>query len=488
MSNPTLNCDGYKLGHRAQYPDGTEKVQSNWTPRGSRVEGQEEVYFLGLQYFLQKELGEWENFFISDIDAVSAVYESRVNGYLGPNNVGTQHLRDLHDLGFIPLVFKAVPEGSCVPVGVPQMIVENTDERFGWLVNYFETILSATLWMPCTSATTASRLRRILDKWADHTGSPAEFVDWQGHDFSFRGMAGLESACMSGMGHLAFFTGTDTIPAIEFIETYYGRRLPKDYFIGGSVAATEHSVMCAGGESTELETFDRLLSTVYPTGILSVVSDSWDLWSVLTVILPELHAKIIAREGKLVIRPDSGDPVKIVCGDPDAEEGSPVYKGVIQLLWETFGGTTNEKGFKVLDEHVGCIYGDSINDVRMEAICAGLAANGFASCNMVFGVGSYSYQFVTRDTYNFAMKATWVQINGEPHDIFKDPKTDSGTKKSAKGRLAVLENEDGSLYLINQATPAEEAESVLTTVWEDGNFVRYEPFNIIRERALASVR
>lgn len=487
MTNPTLNCDGYKLGHRAQYPDGTERVQSNWTPRTSRIEGQQEVYFLGLQYFLQKELGGWEDFFISDIDAVCTRYTNRVNGYLGPNSVGDEHLRDLHTLGYLPLEFRAVPEGSAVPIGVPQLIVENTDDQFGWLVNYFETILSTTLWMPCTSATTASRLRKILDRYAGLTGSPQEFVDWQGHDFSFRGMAGLEAACMSGMGHLAFFTGTDTIPALEFIETYYGRNLPTDYFIGGSVSATEHSVMCAGGELSELETFDRLLSEVYPTGILSVVSDTWDLWKVLTEVLPQLHAKITAREGKLVIRPDSGDPVKIVCGDPDADVDSPAFKGVIELLWEVFGGDVNEKGFKVLDQHIGCIYGDSINDIRMEAICAGLAHKGFASCNMVFGVGSFSYQFVTRDTYGFAMKATWVQINGKGHDIFKDPVTDNGVKKSAKGRLAVLRNGDGGLYLVNQATEEQEKDSVLKVVWRDGAFLRYDSFDKIRERALASL-
>lgn len=495
--NPATLIDGYKLDHRRQYPEGTEKVYSNWTPRETRIPEITKVTFLGLQYFLQHYLmDEWdEKFFVPFQSSVVEKYQRTVNNYLGPNTIGTDHIAALHKLGYLPLVFRAIPEGTAVPLRVPMFTVENTHPDFFWLTNYFETLLSNVLWLPSTSATTALRMRRLLDEWAVKTGGSLDFVNWQGHDFSFRGMGGIEAACLSGMGHLIAFTGTDTLPAIEFIERYYGDGLAKNYLIGGSVAATEHSVMCAGGETNETETFARLIK-LYPGGILSVVSDTWDLWKILTVTIPKLKEAVLGRTGgKLVIRPDSGDPVKIVCGDPDAPKGTPEWKGVVELLYETFGGKLTERGYVVLDEHIGVIYGDSINYDRAKAMVEGLAAKGFASTNVVLGMGSYNYQHVTRDTFGFAMKATWVQIKGQGMDIFKTPLTDTDrTKYSAKGRLAVLRPAHGSaetpadaMVLVNQATPEQEAASLLREVWRDGNFVVKENFAIIRERALKPV-
>ena len=482
MFEPTLLIDGYKLDHRRQYPPGTEFIYSNFTPRSSRVPGQSEVVFLGLQYFLQRYLDDGlERFFEDTSRSTLQRYQKRIDAYLGPNSIGTDHIRAWQDLGYTPLRFRAVPEGICVPVGVPMFTVENTHAEFAWLVNYYETLLSSVLWMPCTSATSAYRLRRLLDRAAWETGSPLAFVDWQGHDFSFRGMPGLEAAALSGMGHLLFFRGTDTLPALDLIEEYYPPT--HDTAIGGSVAATEHSVMCAGGAGSEEATFARLLD-LYPSGIVSVVSDTWDLWHVLTELLPTLRERILARDGKLVIRPDSGDPVKIVCGDPAAAEGSPARKGVIELLWDLFGGSTTATGFRLLDPHIGCLYGDAISYDRATAILLQLEAKRFASGNIVFGVGSYTYQYVTRDTYNFAMKATWAQIYGVGMSLFKKPVTDSGMKYSARGRLAVVPGASGRLELVEEATPADMAASVLRTVWEDGYFARgRESFDTLRARA-----
>jgi len=232
----------------------------------------------------------------------------------------------------------------------------------------------------------------------------------------------------------------------------------------------------------ERNTFRRLLQ-LYPTGIVSVVSDTMDLWNVVTNIVVELKQEILARDGKLVIRPDSGDPVKIICGDPYAPPGTPAHKGVVECLWDVFGGTITDEGYKMLDSHIGCIYGDSITDERAIAILEGLAQKEFASANIVLGVGSFNYTYVTRDTFGFAVKATWCQINGEGHDIFKDPVTDNGLKKSAKGRLAVLQDDNGEVTLVNQATPEQEAQSILTKVWENGVWFRRESFDVIRERA-----
>ena len=479
--NSLLNTDGYKVDHRRQYPANTSLVYSNWTPRKSRIKGIDEVVFFGLQYFIKKYLQEdfTLNFFSKTKDEVVKSYGRRINSFLGENQVGVQHIEALHDLGYLPIKIKALPEGSRVPIRVPMFTVYNTLPEFFWLTNYFETLLSTTVWLPCTSATLALEYRKILDEYANETSSLESFVDWQAHDFSMRGMAGLEACCMSSAGHLLSFKGTDTIPAIDFLEAYYNADADKE-IIGGSVAATEHSVMCMGTKAGEFETFKRLITEVYSTGIVSIVSDSWDLWKVLTVYLPKLKNEVLNREGKVVIRPDSGDPVKIICGNFEADNEFE-RKGVIELLWELFGGKVNEKGDKELDEHIGAIYGDSITLDRAREICARLKSKGFASTNIVLGIGSYTYQYNTRDTFGFAMKATYGEVNGEGRAIFKDPITDDGTKKSARGLLKV-ERVNNKFTLIDEVSWEDEEKGELEIVFENGKLIREHSLIEIRKK------
>lgn len=475
-----MMTDVYKLGHIEQYRlAGTpEVVYSNWTNRGSRIEGVNHVVHFGLQAFLAK-LDDWfAPFFAADEDLVCALYEERLTQILGPNTIGSEHIRALHRRGYLPLTFSGVKEGTPVPVRVPSFVFWNTDPEFFWLTNYIESIVSAEIWQPSTSATIARELRRVLDEGAARTGGDPAAVDWQGHDFSFRGMSSVETAAASGAGHLLAFAGTDSLPSLDWIERYYGGE-----YLAGSVPATEHSVMCTGTSVLgEREMFSRLID-LYPTGIFSVVSDSFDLWAVLTDFLPAMKDRIMARDGKMVIRPDSGDPVDILCGTArELGAGStPAERGVIELLWDTFGGTVNEAGFKELDSHIGAIYGDSINRERAIQIIDRLAAKGFASTNVVFGVGSFTYQYNTRDTFMSAVKATWAQLDGVGYDLQKDPITDNGTKKSARGRLAVTRDAQGELQLIERATPADEAASEMQPVWTDGEFVRQQTFAEVRE-------
>jgi nicotinamide phosphoribosyltransferase len=308
-----------------------------------------------------------------------------------------------------------------------------------------------------------------------------------------RGMDSVDAVISSGLGHLTSFMGTDSLPTIYGARKYYAA----EGQVGGSVPATEHSVMCAGSKESEVETFRRLLQT-YPTGILSVVSDTWDLWKVCTEHIVTLKEEILARDGKLVIRPDSGDPVDIICGTyqcltiPDnIKPLRPQEKGVIELLWDVFGGTINDQGYKVLDSHIGAIYGDSITIDRANEICSRLEAKGFASTNVVLGIGSFTYQYNTRDTFGFAMKATYVEkttktigrglddrYTTEGIEIFKDPITDDGVKKSAKGLLKV--NEDMSLT--DQVNWDEEATGMLKTLYVDGVFESYTDFKTIKEK------
>lgn len=482
--NPLMLIDFYKADHRRQYPDGTEMVYSNFTPRKSRQEENDKLVFFGLQYFVKEYLiKQWqEGFFNVPKEKVVADYKRRMDNALGKDSIPVEHIAELHDLGYLPLIVKGLPEGTIVSQKIPVVTVYNTNPKFFWLTNYLESLMSAILWKPSTSATTAFQYRKIFEQYARNTVSDTniDFVYWQGHDFSFRGMSGIEDACMSAAGHLLSFYGTDTVPAIDFHEIYYNANSDKE-LIGGSVPATEHSVMCMGTKDNEIGTFERLVSELYPKGIVSIVSDTWDFWQVITDYLPKLKSKILARDGKVVIRPDSGDPVKIIIGDKDASVGSPEYKGAIECMWEVFGGTTTDKGYKLLDSHIGLIYGDSITLQRQKAILEGLKEKGFASFNVVLGIGSYTYEYVTRDTFGFAMKATYGEVNKEARNIFKDPKTDNGTKKSAKGLLQVTETEDG-LKLKDECSWDEEKKGLLQVVYENGKLINEQSLSQIRMR------
>lgn len=480
MSSPLTAIDFYKADHRSQYPKGTELVFSNWTPRSSRIEAIEQVVMFGLQYYVREYLvTRWNrDFFERPKREVVGRYARRMRN--AGITIEVDHIEALHDLGYLPLEIRALPEGTEVPVGVPMLVMWNTDPAFFWLTNYLETSMSSIIWGPCTSATLALRYRRILERWVSETGGDLDFVAWQGHDFSYRGMYGTEAAMLSGAGHLVSFTGTDTVAAIDFLEDFYEADSDHE-LVGGSVPATEHSVMCMGTQVGEIETFHRLITDLYPSGIISIVSDTWDYWRVWTEYLPQLKEEILARDGTVTIRPDSGDPVSVLVGDPDAAPGSPEHRGSFELAWELFGGTINDKGYKVLDPHINLIYGDSITPERCEAICSGLAAKGFVPTS-VFGIGSYTYQYNTRDTFGFAMKATAGVVDGELREIFKDPATGSGLKKSARGLLAVDRNEHGDLVLTEQTTWDHVLNCEFEPVFRDGRELRTETLAGVRAR------
>ena len=520
------------------YEPGMTKLYSNGTCRKSRLEGVNQVVVFGIQHFCLEYLikkfnedffgEESENTFNHTRDIYRK--EAVIKEYKRHCPVDTTHIEALWDLGYLPIEIKALDEGTLCPIGVPMLTITNTLPEFAWLVNYLETLISASIWQSYTSATIAHEYKKILTKYCLETDEKnIEFINWQGHDFSMRGMSSVESSILSGMGHLLSFTGTDTIPAIYQLEKSYNA----SGLIGASVPATEHSVMCMGTKESEINTFKRLLD-LYPTGILSVVSDTWDLWKVCTEYLPLLKDQILARDGKLVIRPDSGDPVDIICGTNPKDylerkseknrrfvKGKFIreaeYKGVIELLWDVFGGTINDQGYKVLDPHIGAIYGDSITLERAKEICERLKAKGFASTNVVFGIGSYTYQYNTRDTFGFAMKATYGEITHkqlplvfeyshdrvfpevdetilerkdviECREIWKDPITDDGTKKSKKGLLQVNQTinphvqENGQIWVKDQCTWEQEKTGLLTTVFKNGKLVKYTTLEEIRNK------
>ena len=516
MKETILLTDGYKLGHHFQYPKGTEMVYSNWTPRSCKYfpEASEGSVVFGIQYLIKEYLIKQfnENFF--NLPKAQAIMEfhDRVDNFVGISNVGIKHIEALYDLGYLPIEIKALPEGSVCPIRVPMMTIKNTLPEFFWLTNYLETLISSVLWLPCTSATSARLYKKELKRHAKRTSFPGDVnIGFACHDFSMRGMAGIEAAIVSGMAHMTSFCGSETIPAIRAVEEYYNADSSKE-LVAATVPATEHSVMCAGGKEDELETFRRLICEVYPNGIVSIVSDTWDFWQVVEDFLPKLKKEIMARDGRVVIRPDSGDPVDIICGlrtnphfntriveghyyccyapfDIDSEyveisEGQ--YYGAYYMLGKIFGWNTTDTGFRYPSTKIGLLYGDSITLERQKQIYLRLEGAGMAACNLVLGVGSFTYQFKSRDSLGFAVKATACKINGELKEIFKQPKTDDGTKNSLKGLIAIYE-ENGTYVAKDCVSEAEEMEGALEPVFVNGSLVKDYSLSEIRERIDASI-
>lgn len=514
---PIFAIDGYKLSHRQQYPEGTSFVYGNFTPRTNKhfstpVFEDPSLIWMGTQAFLKTWLIDAfnEDFFSKPKEEVVGWFKEVVDAYLGEGTVPIDGIEALHDLGYLPLHIKSIPEGTLVQMKLPALTIQNTKPEFFWLVNYLETLLSAELWPVATAATTAFNYRVLSEIFADATCDDNSHIMWQCHDFAARGNMGMFSNGLTGLGHLSSFRGTDSVYALVRARENYGVETP-NYLYAGSVPATEHSVMCMGTQDSEIGTFRRLITELYPNGIVSIVSDTWDYWQVINKFLPELKGEVLARDGKVVIRPDSGDPADIICGRQDVvklgnayyPEASVYYstdtreepilignpepipewevKGTIELLWEIFGGHVNSKGFKVLDPHIGLIYGDSITLDRAQDIFNRLRDKGFASSNVVLGIGSFTYQYVTRDTFGFAMKATYGVVNGEGRAIQKDPKTDDGTKKSLKGLMKHTFHSNTSSWSVeDNVSPKEERESDLPTVFLNGELVNKTDIEQIR--------
>lgn len=490
--HPLILKDFYKTDHRSQYPKDTNLIYSNFTPRKSRVTGVDKMVVFGIQYLIKEYLQNQFSlgFFNLKKDEAIAPYRRRLDTSLGKNSINMDHVADLWDLGYLPLRIKALPEGSLVNMGIPIMTCENTHPDFAWVVNSLETLESTTIWGPCTSATTAFEYLKLFRKYAKSTNADLTFTAFQGHDFSARGMFGVEAGAMSGAGQLLSFFGTDTIYAIDFLENYYGANAENE-LIGTSVPATEHSVMCMEGMEGEFGIYQRLLTETYPTGIVSVVSDTYNLWNVVTNFLPKLKDIILARgpngplPGKLVLRPDSGDPSDILCGNNDADSDEPARKGLIAWLWDIFGGTIDKNGFKHLDPHIGAIYGDSITLPLAKEILQRLAEKKFATDCVVLGIGSYSFQYVTRDSFGTAMKATYAEVAGKSRNLFKDPITDNGkaAKKSAKGLLKVTYDAASKNYTLHQeVTREDEGKGELKLIFENGKLLIDQSLAQIRAR------
>ncbi len=543
---PPTATDAYKLSHKGFLPDDLEFQYSNETARSAKhLPVLKDLYdnkaiVFGVQRFLKKMTIYWNVGFFSRPKAeVIATFKRRCDTFLGKDSVSMAHFEELHDLGYLPLSFKALPEGARVNLRVPFMTWVNTHPRFAWLTNYLETYISCETWKPMTCATIAFEFRKLCHRFALETVGHAGGVEFQCHGFEFRGMSGLEDAIMSSAGHLLSFWGTDTIPAIDMLEEFYNANAETE-LIAASVPASEHMVTSLGiAMGGELEFFRYSIAKRYPTGIVSLVADTEDFFKVITEYAAALKDTILARKpneiglAKVVFRPDSGEPEHIIAGyrcmdvapgwegynaeiednqieavrvdgryylvetnypyydsGPEFSKGKEISesqaRGAIECLWDIFGGTTSEKGFRLLHERVGLIYGDSITLPLAQDIFTRLKAKGYASTNVVLGIGSYTYNYLTRDCLGIAIKGTWAQVGGVGYELSKTPKTDSGMKNSAKGLLRV--DKVGNDYVLkDQCTKEEEQGGELREVYRDGKLLYETSLKEMRARVNAAL-
>lgn len=457
--NVCTASDSYKFQHWNMVPEGTEKVYSYFESRVGAA--YPKTVFFGLQYLLKE-------YFVGKIVTRSKIDlgQKRVDAHLAPgafNINGWNHILN-NCGGKLPVTIKAVPEGMPVPTSNVLMTVENNGFENDWVTNYLETMLTH-VWSPSTVATASYFAKQMMMEFLEKTSDdPAAAIAFMLHDFGFRGTSSFESAASAGAGHLINFMGTDTFPAVELIMDYYGvAEMP-----AFSVPATEHSIMTSLGRGGEMGVVGDLLDK-YPEGILSLVIDSYDYRNFIKETVRLYKDKILARDGKLVFRPDSGMP-------------SEVTMECMELLEEGFGTKINSKGYKTLDPKVGVLWGDGIDVQGVRSVLYTLATRGFAASNMVFGMGGGLLQKVNRDTQRFAFKSSYQERNGKGYDVYKQPLDVS--KASKRGKLMLILTEDGGVKTVRQDSDvAREGEDLLETVFKDGELIRDMTFDEIRANA-----
>jgi len=460
LMNTILLTDSYKPSHWKQYPPDTEHVYSFFESRGGRFP---EVTFFGLQYYL-KEYLVGRRVTHADIDEAKADFALHFSSSEIFNEAGWRRIVDVHG-GRLPVRISAVPEGLTVPTGNVLMTLENTDPALSFITNYLETLLSL-VWYPSTIATQSRQMRALVSRALERTGDPAG-IDFKVHDFGFRGSTSVESAGIGGMAHLTAFSGSDTYAGIVYARRYYDERMA-----GFSIPAAEHSTITSWGREREADAYRNML-TQFPTGLVAVVSDSYDIYRACSEIWgKQLREHVLARDGVLVIRPDSGHPVEVVLK-------------VLQILGETFGRSKNEKGYWVLHPKVRVIQGDGIDYEMLGRLLFSLEAGGWSADNLAFGSGGGLLQKVDRDTQKFAVKASAIRRDGSWHDVLKDPVTDSG-KRSKAGRLALVA--DGASYrtVRQEDVRAPGLHDLLTPVFENGRLLRETTLQKVRARVRAT--
>ena len=456
--NPILNTDSYKLSHWWQYPPNTRHIYSYVCSRGGFFDHAE---MAGLQYILKANFAG-KVFTLDDVEEAAKFASQHFSG--NPkcfNHEGWKSLYAKYE-GVLPLRVKAVKEGSVVGAQNAMVTVENTDPEFYWLTNWAETVL-LQIWYPITVATLSRAIKQILGEALVRTGDPSG-IAFKLHDFGFRGVSSRESAAIGGAAHLFNFLGTDNLPAIELLRQYYAADMP-----GVSIPASEHSTITAWGREHEVEAYENILDNV-PEGIVACVSDSYDIYNAVRNLWGgKLRDRVMQRSGTLVIRPDSGDAVSVL------EE-------LFKIAADKFGYEVNRKGWKVVAPQVRFIQGDGVNYYTIQNMISQLTRRGWSMDNWSFGMGGALLQQVNRDTLRFALKCSAIDVNGQWHDVYKQPVTDPG-KDSRAGRFMLLKEGSEFVTITQNSGQHVSGADQLETVLENGVLHREQTLEEIREIA-----
>lgn len=456
MDNIILQTDSYKCTHWKQYPPGTEKVYSYFESRGGKFNS---VVFFGLQYIIAKYLSG-RVVTQEKIDEAKDFYDK----HLGPglfNEDGWKRILKVHG-GYLPVSIKAVPEGTVVPNGNVMMTIENTDPELFWLTNWLETLL-VQVWYPTTVATISRECKKLILAYLRSTGDPS-LIDFKLHDFGFRGVSSTESAEIGGLAHLVNFMGTDNVASLWAARKYYDSDMA-----GFSIPASEHSTITSWGQKNEGDAFGNMLEQFNDNPLIACVSDSYNIYDACEKLWGgTLKDKVLSHDGTLVIRPDSGEPVVVI-------------KRVLELLWDEFGGSENDKGFKVLDPHVRVIQGDGVNLESIKDILLMMSDYGWSADNVGFGMGGALLQDLNRDTQQFAFKCSSITVNGKERDVWKKPVTDPG-KNSKRGRLKLVELNGADKFAYETVEENDPREDQLQSVFDTGTIFGHQSLDQIRDK------
>lgn len=460
FDNLLLDTDSYKTSHYRQYPPGTTTISSYIEARSGDLP---QAIFFGLQAWLLERLTT--PFTQAHIEEAEILFQAHGVPF---NRAGWQHILEVHG-GLLPVRIDAVPEGTALPLHQVMVQIHNTDPACPWLTSYLETALLRAVWYPTTVASLSHACREVIRSALERTADSLDSLPFKLHDFGARGVSSRESAAIGGLAHLVNFMGTDTVSALVGAARWYGMTTT-DQIAGYSIPAAEHSTITSWGREGEVDAYRNMLRQfAKPNQIVAVVSDSYDLWNAIDHLWGEvLKADITQSGGTLVIRPDSGDPVKVV-------------RESLERLAVRFGATTNQKGYRVLPPYVRLIQGDGINLSSLKAILEAITAAGFSAENVAFGMGGGLLQQVNRDTLGFAMKASAAQVAGEWRDVYKDPIT-SQAKRSKRGRLALIQDSTGQFQTIRHEE-LQGQRNWLEPVFENGRLLRQDNLTEIRKRA-----
>lgn len=457
MVNLILNTDSYKTSHYLQYPPGTEYISSYIESRGGDFD---QHLFFGLQIYLKEYLSKP----ISKKNIEEAEEFLNLHG-LPFYREGWSYILQQYG-GHLPLVIEAVPEGMVLPTKNVLVQVCNTDPKCFWLPQYIETSLLRAIWYPVTVATISWQCKQVIKRYLEETADNTDSLTYKLHDFGARGATSFEAASIGGAAHLVNFKGSDTIAGILAVRKYYGENMA-----GVSIPAAEHSTVTSWGKDNEQQAYQNIIKVFSGPGkLLSIVSDSYDLWHTIDNIFGgELKQQIIEQQGKIVIRPDSGDPMQVICT-------------VIERLMGIFGHTVNSKGYKVLPPFIGVIHGDSISLPMIDKVLAAMKQEQLSADNIVFGMGGELLQKMNRDTLKFAMKVSSIKKDGTWYDVFKQPILDEW-KVSKNGILALIKDEQGRFRTIKRSQVANGQKNNLVKVFENGKILKEYSFAQIRDNA-----